>query len=422
MLSTSVGSHSSESPETSRQGMPGNEPHKVNPIPEFPITVDSEHKATVFWPLSVAQPHMRAFHLTWISFFTCFFSTFAAAPLLPVIRNNLDLTAIDMANAGIASVSGSVFSRLCAGPFCDLAGPRYTFASLLLLTAPAVFAMATVSSATRFILTRFFIGFSLATFVSSQFWMGSMFASNILGLANGAATGLGNVGAAATQLMMPLLYLLIHSSFHSTPFTAWRIAFFVPGLMQVTMGLVVLCLGQDLPDGDYKRVTSGDELRTVAWYALTNYRSWVLAVTYGYCFGVELTVNNIIALYFYDWFDLDVEIAGVIASSFGLANFFTCPCGGILSDVTARRLGMRGRLWVLWALQTTAGVFCILLARASGSLALSVLFLLLFSVFVQASCGATYGIIPFISRRSLGAIAGMVGAGGIHCHTVLLLY
>lgn len=133
-------------------------------------------------------------------------------------------------------------------------------------------------------------------------------------------------------------------------------------------------------------------------HAVTNYRGWILALTYGYCFGVELTIDNIIAQYFYDRFGVSISKAGSIAASFGLANIVSRPGGGLLSDYLSKLFGMRGRLWGLWVLQTLGGIFCVILGR-TDSLAGSIAVLLVFSLFCQAACGLTFGIIPFISRR-----------------------
>ncbi|KZV25489.1 high affinity nitrate transporter 2.5-like [Dorcoceras hygrometricum] len=382
----------------------------------FALPVDSEHKATEFRLFSVAAPHMRAFHLSWVSFFACFVSTFAAPPLLPIIRDNLNLTATDIGNAGIAAVSGAVFARIAMGTACDLFGPRLASAALTLITAPAVYCTAIASSPISFLLVRFFTGFSLATFVSTQFWMSSLFSGKVVGTANGVAGGWGNLGGGATQLIMPLVFDLIHKNIGSTKFTAWRIAFFIPALFQTLSAYGIFFLGQDLPDGNYSELhKSGDkhkdDFSKVVYHAITNYRGWILALTYGYCFGVELTIDNIIAQYFYDRFNVNLHTAGIIAASFGLANIFSRPGGGMLSDLTAKKFGMRGRLWTLWLVQTLGGIFCIFLGKV-GSLGLSVAIMLIFSVFVQAACGLTFGVVPFVSRRSLGIVSGMTGGGG----------
>merc|ERR1719155_402160 len=93
-------------------------------------------------------------------------------------------------------------------------------------------------------------------------------------------------------------------------------------------------------------------------------------------------------------------------------NLFARSLGGVVSDYTSLKFGMRGRLWSLWTIQTVQGFLCICMGLMKDSLGLTMLFMVLFSIFVQASEGASYGVVPFVSRRALGVVSGYVGAGG----------
>eukprot|EP01018_Ginkgo_biloba_P032401 Gb_15862 [translate_table: standard] len=117
----------------------------------------------------------------------------------------------------------------------------------------------------------------------------------------------------ATQLLMPLIYELIHKSFGSILFIAWHISFFIPSFMHIFMGIIVLTFIQDLPNNFGTLQNAGNKVKDQFsklsfWYFVTNYRTWVFALIYGYSMGVDLTMDNTIAKYSIDKFNLTLHI------------------------------------------------------------------------------------------------------------------
>ena len=141
-------------------------------------------------------------------------------------------------------------------------------------------------------------------------------------------------------------------------------------------------------------------------------RVWALFAIYACCFGMELTIDNVAALYFADYFHLALTAAGFVAASFGMMNLFARALGGIVSDRCNRRLGpaRAGRAAGLHAVRAK-GLALILFSRMR-LLPLAIGSMMLTGLFVKMSNGATYSVVPFVNKRALGAVAGIVGRGG----------
>ena len=132
---------------------------------------------------------------------------------------------------------------------------------------------------------------------------------------------------------------------------------------------------------------------------------------YGACFGIELTVNNIAALYFHDRFNLSLGMAGLVASLFGLMNIFARTLGGMWRDQAGIKFGLKGRVMFMGIVLLLEGLALVLFSQMAVLL-WAVAAMTISSLFVQMSEGATFSVVPFINQKALGLVAGIVGAGG----------
>ncbi len=85
-------------------------------------------------------------------------------------------------------------------------------------------------------------------------------------------------------------------------------------------------------------------------HAARNYRVWILFGADAACFGIEIFIHNIVALYYVDNFQFGLKEAGMAAGIFGLLALFARALGGIVSDKVATKKGLDGRTKVLFAM------------------------------------------------------------------------
>ena len=212
------------------------------------------------------------------------------------------------------------------------------------------------------------------------------------------------------------LFPLAKSVFDGDAERAWRTVSIIPAIVAFLLAMFIMCNSDDSPKGNYWELKKHGAMPNVSAAAsfrqgALNFNTWLLFIQYACCFGVELTMNNAAALYFRDEFGQSTESAAAIASIFGWMNLFARGMGGFLSDWCNARCGMRGRIWAQTILLVGEGVMVLVFAN-TRTLGAAIFCMVIFSLFVQAAEGSSYGIVPYVDPPSTGSIAGIVGAGG----------
>lgn len=139
------------------------------------------NKANQISWFSFNSEHTKTFHMSWIAFFMCFLAWFGIAHLMVVIRDELKLTSDQVTYTIIASISGTVISRVIVGWLCDYIGPRKVFSALLVFSSIPIFSVIFIHDFFSLLIVRLFIGcigFIGASFVINQYHISRIIQSN----------------------------------------------------------------------------------------------------------------------------------------------------------------------------------------------------------------------------------------------------
>lgn len=425
---------------------------------------------------SLRNQYSINFHLSWLGFFVAFLSWFAFSPLIPdAIRQDLHLTAAQIGNSNVISLSATLFVRLIAGPLVDRYGPRKVMAVLLILGAIPSGLAGTIHTVGGLYLIRFFIGILGATFVTCQAWTTVFFDKNVVGTANALAGGWGNAGGGFTFIIMIALYNALLSDGLSSHM-AWRVAFVVvPVPILLAIATAILVFGTDHPAGkwsdrhtaivhqnateeqnrvivDEKGLTTHggtyhdtdkqDEYSKIhvtvglaqeidyavnepltlalAWKVITTPVTWLPALAYLTTFGYELAIdanlaNILLSLYKSPTFGQTK--AGYIAATFGMLNVFTRPLGGYFGDVVYKKFGVPGKKYLTISFGIVQGLFSLGLGLYINnshrpSLTVVMVLLVILAMANEAANGANFSLVPHCNPCSNGFMSGLVGSMG----------
>ncbi len=386
--------------------------------------MENDGKATRIDLFNFSAPPMRAFHMTWMAFFLCFFAWFGIAPLMPIVRSEFGLTKDQIGWCIIGSVALTTVARLLVGWLCDRIGPRLTYSALLVFGSLPVMGIGLAHDFASFLIFRVAIGVIGASFVITQHHTSLMFADRCVGSANATTAGWGNFGGGVTHLTMPLIFAFFVATLGLTPAAGWRASMVVAGATCLVMGVAYYFLTQDTPRGNLRdlRAAGGPDRPSAHGTfrsACRDSRVWLLFVAYGLCFGVELTIDNVAAMYFVDHFpELEamgsvraLTIAGLCASVFGGMSIFARSLGGCAADRCGNKWGFAARAKWLFFVLFCEGLLLMLFSQMRG-LYTAIPALMLCGLFVHMAAGATFAVVPFVNRPALGSVSGIVGAGG----------
>ena len=265
--------------------------------------------------------------------FTLMFAAWLMFGVLGIpIRDEFDLTDVELSwLSAVAILNGSLW-RLPAGIAADRFGGRLVLTVMLLATALFSYLVSTAGSYGMLLLLAFLVGFAGNAFTAGIAWNSAWFPRHRQGLALGVF-GAGNVGASVTKFIGPaLITATAGGTYFGFVEGGWRL---IPVIYAVLLLVVAVLLWVLTPRHD-RKPGAGRPVREQL-LPLKQVRVWRFSLYYVAVFGAYVALSAWLPKYYVDNFGLSLTEGALLTATFIFPASLLRPLGGWFSD----RLGAR---------------------------------------------------------------------------------
>ena len=421
---------------------------------------------------NLSKPNIRILHFTWFAFFMTFVVWLGLGPIMPFIKDALQLTDQQAKVLLILNVAMTIPARIIVGMLVDKLGPRIMFTGILVTGGLISIAFAWADGYEQLALLRFFSGFIGAGFVVGIRMIGEWFPARQTGIAQGIYGGWGNFGSAGAAVTLPF----IAANFGGDD--GWRYAITIASIIAIVYGVIYYFSVSNTPKGStyFKpkkmgamEVTSKGDLilyilMNIPLFLALAVLTWKLSpaqmgligdsttyIIYLVLIGIyaaqvwkiwhvsgHILQKPVPALHRYkfkqvailDWaylvtFGTELAVVSVLAmfyvSWFDVPKVTAALLAGIYPFINlfarpgggwiSDKIGRKRTLIIVFA-GITASFILLGFVNKEWSVGLVVGITIIAGIFSKAGSGAVYAMVPLVQRRMTGQIAGMVGAFG----------
>ncbi|GGK51448.1 MFS transporter [Salinarimonas ramus] len=354
----------------------------------------------------------RALWLSTIAFTVCFavWTIFAIIGLR--IKSELGLSDFEFGVlVGTPILTGSL-SRLVLGVWADQRGGRFVMFVSMLMGAAATFLLTFAYDYPTFLLAALGIGVAGGSFPAGVTYVSKFFPPEKQGTALGIF-GAGNVGAAVTKLLAPMVMVAY----------GWEAVAQIWALALVVLAFVFYAFTKDDPDLIRRRAEGCQaEPLSAMLVPLRNLQVWRFSLYYFFVFGGFVALALWLPHYYVEVYGLDIVTAGALAAAYSIPGSIFRIVGGRYADTHGARKVM------YWALIGSVACTFVLSYPATryvvqgvdGPIAFSLaLGFVPFTViafalgfFMSLGKAAIYKHIPHYYPDRVGVVGGVVGLIG----------
>ncbi|AHJ63622.1 Nitrate transporter [Granulibacter bethesdensis] len=347
-----------------------------------------------------AEPRDGASRALWMSTFafTICFAVWTIFAIIGVkIRQELHLTETQFGLLlGTPILTGSL-SRLLLGIWASRWGGRAVYVAVMLTAAVATLLLSFAHSYETMLLAGLGIGIAGGSFAVGVSYVSPFFSQMKQGTALGIF-GAGNVGAAVTKLLAPLV--VAGWGWRAVP-PVWAVA------LVLTAGAFWF-LTSDESQHAQRRGSFRDEFAP-----LRHMQVWRFSLYYFFAFGGFVALALWLPRYLVGVYGMDLETAGLVAACYSIPGSVFRAYGGILSD----RIGARRVLYVMFGVAALATLILSFPAHAGGGVAgigpvTFVIVAFVLGFVMSLGKAAVYKHVPSYYPDSVGAVGGIVGLIG----------